>query len=797
MRARVGSSLPSLWMLRVAALWACCSVLFWCACTGTATPGAADNSDGNPSGNPDEVNDNSVGGVVVGGDVFGPPTGGGNPSLDLLRARIRNESAARADVTVRFIEQDEIVHLAFIRALPATITTVTSPEMSAEIEISGIDDSGRVLTNLNYQLGVDYDKYRPAEYIIGAATGDGGPVDPLPDDEPGRPLPVGITLTAPAADQEVVLGSTLRVAWEDKGGAEGAVVRLFLGTSVASTTRAALGPAVGASLDGLNDELEVVVQGVEPGEYLLFGEISDGFTSDASVAPGRVKVVPSPANIAPTIILRRPSQTVEVDLGGLLMVEWSDDDPDDNATITFALESSAGASLGRFPIGPPVAEDPDGPSADQASLPIAQVLPGIYDLVASIDDGELTGTARMAQAVRVRPAAGNDTPALQLLDPATDSSVPLDGSFVVRWVDTDANDNARISLLLDPDPSVLSLDGDEVLLIDSLSEDPDGAGDSVTLGIPAGTLAGLYRVLGVITDGQAEVVAAAPGLLTLTEVEPNRDPGGPRPLRSIQVIQPSVDVRLRLGDSFLFRVEYSNLPASASPKVFLSGISKDGQGLRVEITPPDAQPNTDLLVTLAGAAEGIPNKWWPRQFRLEAEVTIDGVRYIDAADGTLWLRQEVEILSAQMINYWCWDENLADLESTDFFGLEIQWYGGGFEGIGDDIGRAAASPVRFWATFDGAVPDDIKGDSRHRMMKQLPESPNVVRTTRIDYATMIGLGNVSGGSGPLPIEADLESGVYRIVAAAETQAFGRVLSAPVGPVEMCFPIPASSKPPEP
>jgi hypothetical protein len=802
MRKTNGSFLPPVLMRMALVFCAAAAPAFVASCSPSLLPGNANGGNSNGSGSGDG---SSVGGVVVGDDIFGPP-GGDSGSTDSLRARIRNESASRADVTIRFIDNDAIVHLAFVRSMPETVTTVTSPDMATQIEISGIDAAGRALGDSLFRLGVDYDKFRPAEYVISAAPGDGGPVDPIPDDdEPVRPLPVSISLIEPATDVEVEPGATVPVRWVDEGGGPGAVVRLFLSPVNRSSERIAAGPAVGAALDGLNDQLSIVVQGVEPETYLIVAEIADGFTTATAVAPGRVIVLPDSENVAPTISIVSPRQMVDVERNGLLNVEWSDDDPDDNATITFALESSegVGVSTGRFSIGAAYAEDPDGAGFDRVALPLTGVLPGLYDLIATIDDGERIGTDRVAQAVRVRGAPVNDAPTLRLIEPAADIVVPLNGSFTVRWEDSDGDDNARISLFLDPDLSVSAINGNEFLLAASIGEDADGPGDMITLGIPAGVLAGMYRVVGVITDGQVEVTSAAPGRVTVTEVDPGRNPVDPRPqpLRSIQFASPTSDVRLRLGEAFPVRILYRNLPASVPPRLFVTGTNELGQTLRVEVTPPDATADAEFTVLLPGTPEVIPNKWWPRRFRLDAEATVDGTRYTASADGAVWIRQEVELLSIRMVNYWCFDEAIASPEASDFFGLDITWMGGGFEsasGHPPAIAEVSAAPVRFWASFDGLVPDDLKGDRRHRMMWQVVESPNVVQTTRIDYATMIGLGTIAGtGDDPIPVVAALDSGLYRIVAAAETPSFGRLLTTWGPTVEVCFPLPVSRKPPAP
>ena len=130
-------------------------------------------------------NDVSVSDVTAdGGDLTTP--GSVFPVIDAIRARVRNESSARADVTMRFIREDSIVHLAFVRVLPATITTVASPEAAEVVELSGLDDRGRALSGATFVFGVDFDETAPAEYTV---FDDGVVVLPTP--EPPSESPSG------------------------------------------------------------------------------------------------------------------------------------------------------------------------------------------------------------------------------------------------------------------------------------------------------------------------------------------------------------------------------------------------------------------------------------------------------------------------------------------------------------------------------------------------------------------------------------------------------------------------------
>ena len=450
-------------------------------------------------------------------------------------AKVRNESARSADVTVRFVQGDTIVHLAFVRVTPETETSVVSLEVADAIQVSGIDEQGVALASATLNFGSDFDYALPATYTIHPAgeadvtdPTDEDPSTPEPSEDPGIDVPdevpyepPTIELLEPSTELRLVLGSPLTLKWEDSSSVPGAVV--WLGLRALEGDRAGtfipLGPAVGAALDGLSDELVVVVQDLELGQYEVVARIDDGKRVASFTSPGIIEISSDDDNAAPRIELEAPVSLMKLGSLDLLRIAWDDSDPDDNATVLFSLVPTDPDSAlgGSFELSPPVAEDPDGGNRDMGYWWLEDVLPGLYDLVATIDDGNLAGSDRVSGVIRIMPEEDNDAPVLVLEEPAKDLEIPLDGSFLVQWFDSDANDNARISLLLDPLLPPTADVVDSILLVSSLGEDEDADADRITLGVPPNTPSGAYRVKGLITDGQLESVTYAPGLLFIGE----------------------------------------------------------------------------------------------------------------------------------------------------------------------------------------------------------------------------------------------------------------------------------------
>jgi len=351
---------------------------------------------------------------------------------------------------------------------------------------------------------------------------------------------------------------------------------------------------------------------------------------------------------------------------------------------------------------------------------------------------------------------------------------------VVRWTDSDENDNARISLLLDPDLAATGLDGDEILLVESLGEDADGAGDQVTLGVPAAAAAGEYRVVGTITDGLSQLVTRAPGRLIV--FSSGQSGGNPPALPRLALPHPSGPVRTRVGELIPLRIETTNVAGSADIRVRLRSMGEGAAMLDVDVTPAELTLNADTELRVPDAPGIIPNDWWPRSFELSVEVTVNGTQFSAQAPGIVWIRQEVEVRHVTMVNYWCFDAGNAVPVDTPFTGLEIEWFGGGF---GPQAG-VAPGRVAFWLFNDPIFPGDGVQDARHRIVHEATERANHTRVTRIDYDSLIGRVAELEPS----VQAALDSGEYKITTVVNAEIFGQIIAPPhPAPVEVCFPLP--------
>lgn len=906
--------------------------------------GGATSSSNDGSGNGASSNGGSESGVSTGGTEGAGTSGKPMPLDSIVQARVRNESSSGCDVTMRFLHDGSVVNLSFVRVPPKTVTTVSSPEMANEVELSGSDETGRELESEMFVFGVDFDSGTPAEYVVR------DPSEAAPPED-ATASAATLTLTEPSALVTRAVGSTLGVSWSDFGGGPAALVRLYL-RPVGNNTPSqwtAIGSAISAQFDGFNDSLTTVVPSVKSGLYEVAGQLQNGGVLTTAVAPGHVKVVVDPRNAAPSLTILSPTPLTMQELTSedTAKVTWKSVDPRQTGVIRFSLERSdgTGTAVGRFVIGPPMAATVHTAGRGSASLPVKGVLPGLYDLVGAIDDGRFTGSSRVERAVRVLPGVDNDAPQLTVSKPAANVEIGAGGSFLAAWKDSDANNDARISFYLDSDLGAVALDGNEQLLQTGVREDPDGSGDKLELLTPAGLAVGTYRVVGVITDGMTQVVTRAPGLVKIRAAlplpalppkdskpvdsgtkdetpspvvvggsspdkseggatnpappggggssggtedpkkdeddkdedpgkdddgkpdDPGKDPGDPvDPDKNAEEsdgivvvipegalpsdrVTPSPEVPGEVGETWprdeapdpgiVVLIPDVDLPTDrVTPPLDIPGASGDVRPRDEGTENPGSRdvvvmiPNAELPVSRTSPAgevigdtgstrprgpggiglvasntrfggsttvdvtpdgwtgrgtdvvggevriafNAIPNDAWPRTFDV---VLSDSTRMYAVTSKPIIVPQAVGILDVSVGGVSC----AGGLEGSTaaVSGVRITWFGGG------TVDASEPATVEFWLSADATVPADGLDDKTHRRITVATGSPNSVRQTEFDWRGVL-VGHSTDRGASLAESPALVPGQYRVVAVARFADFGDITTiAASGVVPVCEP----------
>ena len=375
-------------------------------------------------------------GTPAGADAEGPnenEAGNPLPTAGRIQARVINQSDLWADVTMRFVLEDIIVHLTFVRVPARTSTVFIGPDLAESLQITALDETNERLPGATYVYGVDFEEGGEAVYIIeGDGTSDN--------------VPPVLAFVEPAADVTVAQGGGLAVIIDDEDPDSAAVIDFFLEPAEGDGDSIILATGVPEDPDGDDDSfLFTIGQDVTPGDYRLVGAISDELSTAIEPADGIVHVIAGDGggaddgndniddeednntpednepndedqgndnvlepeeNTGPTLAILEPKTNVSVRLGEDLSVSWEDADEDDDALITLLLDPDAVDLDGGEIWIAEFQEDPDGPDSDSASITIENVEPGVYHLLGVISDGELADTDRAAGLITVLPAAG-------------------------------------------------------------------------------------------------------------------------------------------------------------------------------------------------------------------------------------------------------------------------------------------------------------------------------------------------------------------------------------------------------
>ncbi len=175
-------------------------------------------------------------------------------------------------------------------------------------------------------------------------------------------------------------------------------------------------------------------------------------------------------NQAPTLTITEPITDVTVGQGDVFRIQWTDTDPDDNATISFQLISVASGAAINWVDG---LEENDTTGPDSVRPPTTFLTPDRYNLRGIIDDGvnepvetfaRTTTTAAGPRVVItvVGPGEAPQTipPVVAVAEPSFDRSVAQDDVLTVVIQPTALAPNPN-----DPDPIPFDRDSDVELFL--------------------------------------------------------------------------------------------------------------------------------------------------------------------------------------------------------------------------------------------------------------------------------------------------------------------------------------------
>jgi len=181
--------------------------------------------------------------------------------------------------------------------------------------------------------------------------------------------------------------------------------------------------------------------------------------------------------------------------------------------------------------------------------------------------------------------ASSGAPSIEVITPSSDLTVTAGDLVQIRWVDSDPDDNAQVTVFYDSDNDATN----GFTAITQVDEDPDGASDIHdwdTTGVTPGT----YYVGAEIDDGTDQAVAYAPGQVTIeSAVAPPPPPPPP--------VQPQTARQFDLDNIGL------DFPGSVLEGFSFYGFLGTYMAGRFDITGPDGTPDgiSDFIVVAPSA----------------------------------------------------------------------------------------------------------------------------------------------------------------------------------------------------
>ncbi len=255
---------------------------------------------------------------------------------------------------------------------------------------------------------------------------------------------------------------------------------------------------------------------IPEGEYWIHASIADEVAQALNYSSGPITIDHSSTSNEP------PSfQIIEPDGQGdfankEFTIMWIDSDPDDDATISLYYDTDNSGFDG-VPIISGLSEDADGNSGIY-NWYTTDIPEGEYHIYGICDDGNNEAVKRYSNfPVTVNhtadyfpdPTSSNNPSMIWIIEPDGEND-RANTEYMITWIDSDADDDASISLYYNSNPTDLG----GILIASGLSEDEHGNSGLYiwnTTQIPGGD----YFVYAIIDDGIETSIDFSPGVITI------------------------------------------------------------------------------------------------------------------------------------------------------------------------------------------------------------------------------------------------------------------------------------------
>ncbi|UCE38001.1 MAG: VCBS repeat-containing protein [Thermoplasmata archaeon] len=267
------------------------------------------------------------------------------------------------------------------------------------------------------------------------------------------------------------------IIWQDSDPDDDATISLYYDIDDDGYDGAQIVSGLGEDADGKSGIYTWITVKIPEGKYYLYGVCDDG-TNDAvrhySSFPVTIEHGPSEdnnldpqRNYSPKILIVEPDGKNDW-ANTEYMITWIDADSDDDASISLYYDSDSSGYNGIL-IADRIGEDEYGNSGiyiwDTTSIP-----EGSYHVYGVIEDGtDFSRDYSQGKITINRTLTFNTAPKILILTPEK-GIVFVDYNFTIKWIDSDPDDSATISLYYDTNQN--GYDG--TLIVSGLSEDDKG-----------------------------------------------------------------------------------------------------------------------------------------------------------------------------------------------------------------------------------------------------------------------------------------------------------------------------------
>jgi predicted secreted protein len=288
------------------------------------------------------------------------------------------------------------------------------------------------------------------------------------------------------------------IIWMDSDFDDDAEISLYYDTMDFGFNGILITEGLGEDADGSSGFYTWNTENITNGDYYIYGICDDGINEPVK------RYSSFPVSINHTALKNEPPSIVIVEPDGVddsarfeFLVTWIDADFDNDASISLFYDSDSYGYDGIL-IEDGISEDKHGNSGLHI-WNISMVPEGDYFIYGIIDDGILTSKDYSQGKITInRNGTKNTAPKILVIAPEKDI-IQVDFNFTIKWIDSDSDDDASISLYYDTDQN--SYDG--TLIASDISE--DDLTDSLlwnTKDIPQGE----YYIYAMIDDKVNSVV---------------------------------------------------------------------------------------------------------------------------------------------------------------------------------------------------------------------------------------------------------------------------------------------------